>query len=144
MRYIDIDGKEKEPIVIHRSSLGAFERTMAFLIEKYNGAFPTWLNPIQVKVLPIADRHVEYALSVVSKLKEANIRTELDDRKETLQSKIRDAQMEKASYMIIIGDKEIAAQTIMERGRSGKQYGPHTIETFIENIRKEITERIIT
>jgi threonyl-tRNA synthetase len=144
MRYIDIDGKEKEPIVIHRSSLGAFERTMAFLIEKYNGAFPTWLNPVQVKVLPIADRHVEYALSVVKKLHEAHIRTELDDRKETLQSKIRDAQMEKVSYMLIIGDKEMAAQTVTERGRSGKSDGPFPIETFIDNIRKEIAERIIT
>lgn len=143
MRYTDSDGTEKEPIVIHRSSLGAFERTMAFLIEKYAGAFPTWLTPVQVKVLPIADRHHDYAREVYQKLIAANIRAELDDRKESLPAKIRDGQQEKVSYMLIIGDKEVESKTVSERARSGKAYGPFPIETFIANIRKEIDEKII-
>jgi threonyl-tRNA synthetase len=141
MRYIGQDGKEHEPIVIHRSSLGAIERTMAFLIEHYAGNFPTWLTPVQVKILPIADRHNTYAKSIEDTLKKANIRTELDDRNETLQAKIRDAQMEKVSYMLIIGDKEIAARTVSKRSRSGKDYGQIPIELFIKSIRKEIDER---
>lgn len=144
LRYIDQHGKEQEPIVIHRSSLGAFERTMAFLIEKYNGAFPTWLNPVQVRVLPIADRHTEYAKSVVQKLKDANIRVELDDRSETLSAKIRDGQKDKVSYMLICGDKEVQTGMVTERARSGKADGPFTVETFITNIRKEIDERVNT
>jgi threonyl-tRNA synthetase len=143
MRYNDADGQEKEPIVIHRSSLGAFERTMAFLIEKYAGNFPTWLTPVQVKVLPIAERHIEYAKTVYRKLLAVNVRAELDDRKESLPAKIRDGQKEKVSYMLIIGDKEVETGTVSERARSGKAYGPFPIETFIGNIRKEIDEKII-
>jgi threonyl-tRNA synthetase len=143
MRYVDSDGSEKEPIVIHRSSIGAFERTMAFLIEKYAGAFPTWLTPIQVKVLPIADRHHEYAREVYLKLIKANIRAELDDRKESLPAKIRDGQKEKVSYMLIIGDKEVESKTVSERARSGKADGPFAIETFIDMIRIEIDEKTI-
>jgi len=143
MRYIGQDGKEHEPIVIHRSSLGSIERTMAFLIEKYKGAFPTWLTPIQVKVLPIADRHIEYAKGITDTLKNKNIRAELDDRKETLQAKIRDAQMEKVSYMLIVGDKEISSHTVAKRGRNGKDYGQIAINEFISEVRKEINERLI-
>jgi len=143
MRYIGQDGKEHEPIVIHRSSLGSIERTMAFIIEKYKGAFPTWLTPVQVKVLPIADRHIKYAKGIVEKLKNKNIRAELDDRKETLQAKIRDSQMEKVSYMLIVGDKEISSNTVAKRGRNGKDYGQMAIDAFITTIRKEIDERLI-
>lgn len=143
MTFINAKGREEEPIVIHRSSIGAFERTMAFLIEKYRGAFPTWLTPVQVKICPIADRHVPYSRDIEQKLKKTGIRVELDDRSETLQAKIRDAQQEKVSYMLIIGDKEVALKTVTERGRSGKPYGPFPIETFIGNIQKEIKERLI-
>jgi threonyl-tRNA synthetase len=143
MRFINEKGIEEEPVVVHRSSLGAFERTMAFLIEKYAGNFPTWLNPVQVKVLPIADRHIDYAQSVVNQLKNAHIRTELDERKETLQAKIRDAQMEKVSYMFIIGDKETESNTVAKRGRSGKDYGKQSINQCIADIKKEIDEHLI-
>jgi threonyl-tRNA synthetase len=143
LTYVDRDGKEKELVVIHRSSLGCFERTMAFLIEKYKGAFPTWLTPIQVKILPISEKHIDYSKDLLQKLNNAGIRAELDDRSETLGSKIRDAQKEKVSYMLIIGDKEVESKTVTERARSGKAYGPFPIETFIGNIRKEIDEKII-
>jgi threonyl-tRNA synthetase len=141
--YIDTEGKEQEPIVIHRSSVGAIERTMAFLIEHYGGAFPTWLNPVQVKILPITERNNQYAQSVLSELKQNNLRTELDGRSETLQAKIRDAQIEKSSYMLIIGDKEQEAGTVTVRARSGKNLGACTPQQFMGDIRKEIEEKRI-
>jgi threonyl-tRNA synthetase len=143
MTYVDDTGKEQEPIVIHRSSIGAFERTMAFLIERFAGNFPTWLTPIQVKVLPIADRHHDYAKTIVQRLKVANIRAVLDDRKESLGAKIRDAQQEKVSYMIVLGDKEVASGMVSERDRKGQTHGPHTIDAFIGVVRNEIDKRIV-
>ena len=144
LEYTATDGTTKQPIVIHRAIAGSLERFFAILVEHYAGAFPTWLSPVQAKVLPIADRHMEYAKTIVEKLKNAHIRVELDDRKETLQSKIRDAQMEKASYMLILGDKEQEAGTVAVRGRNNKNYGPIPVDQFIEQIRKEIDERMIT
>ncbi|HJX01724.1 MAG TPA: threonine--tRNA ligase [Candidatus Humimicrobiaceae bacterium] len=143
LKYIDEKGQEKQPIVIHRASIGCIERTMAFLIEKYKGNFPTWLTPVQVKVLPISSRHIKYAKVVLDKLKEENIRVELDDRNATLPGKIRDAQMEKAAYMLILGDKEENTQTVAVRVRIGKDYGQIKLEEFIKNIRKEIDDKII-
>jgi threonyl-tRNA synthetase len=144
MRFINEKGVEEQPIVIHRSSLGAFERTMAFLIEKYAGNFPTWLNPVQVRVLPISDRHIPYAKKIAETLKKENIRVELDDRNETLNAKIRKSQQDKVSYMLIVGDKEVETKTVSERGRSGKSYGSHHIQEFISNIKEEIANRVIT
>ncbi|MFH1863296.1 MAG: threonine--tRNA ligase [bacterium] len=141
LKYIDERGKEVEPIVIHRSSIGAFERTMAFLIEKYKGNFPTWLTPIQVKVLPITDRNFKYANQVTKQLSNQGIRVELDDRNETLQAKIRDAQLERVSYMLIIGDREEKEKSVSVRARSGKDYGSQKLTEFIQNIKKEINER---
>lgn len=143
LKYVDTDGKEKTPAVIHRAPLGSHERFIGFLIEHFGGNFPTWLTPIQVKVLPITEKNLDYAKSVVKKLKEANVRVELDDRNETLQGKIRNATLEKVSYMLIIGDKEVESKTVTERARSGKPDGPFPVETFIANIRKEIDEKII-
>jgi threonyl-tRNA synthetase len=143
LKYINKKGEEVEPIVIHRASIGAFERTMAFLIEKYKGNFPTWLTPVQVKVLPITEKHLEYARTVLAKLKDEGIRAELDDRNERLQAKIRDAQLEKVAYMLIVGDNEMKDGTVSERGRSGKDSGVLPLEHFIKNIRKEIDEKII-
>jgi threonyl-tRNA synthetase len=142
LKYIDDKGAEVEPIVIHRASIGAIERTMAFLIEKYKGAFPTWLTPVQVKVLPITDKQLDYANKVAEELKKENIRVEVDDRNERLQAKIRDAQNEKVSYMLIVGDKEVETNTVTERARSGKADGPFSLKTFIGYIRKEIEEKI--
>jgi threonyl-tRNA synthetase len=143
LTYVDSDGTEKEPIVIHRSSIGAFERTMAFLIERFAGNFPTWLTPIQVKVLPIAERHQDYAKIVLQKLLDADIRSELDDRKESLGAKIRDAQAEKVSYMLILGDQEINTNHVSQRDRSGKNTNGLKIEEFINNIQTEIKNKSI-
>ena len=143
LKYIDKDGHEKQPIVIHRAAIGCIERTMAFLIEKYKGNFPTWLTPVQVKVLPITEKQLDYARSVVDKLKAEGIRVELDYRNETLGAKIRDAQNEKVSYMLIVGEKEEKEKVVTERARSGKPDGPFPIETFIGFIKKEIEEKTI-
>jgi len=143
LSYIDRDGKEKEPVVIHRSSIGALERVIAFLIEHYVGAFPVWLAPVQVKVLPITERNIKYANSVTNKLKKENIRVEVDERNKTLPAKVRDAQLEKIPYMLIVGDKEEKNKTVSERGRSGKDYGQQKLEEFIKNIKEEIENKAI-
>jgi len=141
MTYIDSDGKEKEPIVIHRSSIGAIERTMAFLIEHYAGAFPTWLSPVQVKVIPVSDRHNEHAARITAELKGRGIRAEMDDRSERMNLKIRQAQLEKVPYMIVIGDKEAAENTVAVRRRSGEQMPAQPLASFIEMITREIANK---
>lgn len=141
LSYTNEKGEEEEPIVVHRSSIGAIERSMAFLIEHYAGAFPTWLSPIQVKVLPLSERHIDYAKEVKKKLAEAGVRVEVDDRNERLQAKIRDAQLEKIPYMLIVGDKEQQNNTVSERGRSGIDYGAQPLDEFITNITEEIRNR---
>jgi len=141
MTYIDSDGKEKEPIVIHRSSIGAIERTMAFLIEHYAGAFPTWLSPVQVKVIPVSDRHNEHAARITAELKGRGIRAEIDDRSERMNLKIRQAQLEKVPYMVVIGDKEAAENTVAVRRRSGEQLPAQQLASFIEMITREIDDK---
>ena len=140
LTYIDENGEKVEPVVIHRSSIGAIERTIAFLIEKYRGAFPVWLSPVQVKILPITERNISFADKVAKELKENKIRIEVDGRNETLGAKIRDAQNEKVPYMLILGDKEEKSGQLSVRNRKGET---HQIETekFILNIKKEIEER---
>jgi threonyl-tRNA synthetase len=141
LTYIDSDGKEKEPIVIHRSSIGAIERTMAFLIEHYAGAFPTWLAPVQVKIIPVADRHLEHARRLEKEMKDKGVRVEVDDRSERMNPKIRQAQMEKIPYMIIIGDKEIADNTVSVRLRSGEQLPVQPFASFLDSLTGEIARR---
>lgn len=140
LEYIDAKGKAREPVVIHRSSIGAIERTMAFLIEKYKGAFPVWLSPVQVKVLPISKRHIKYAQEIASKLSSRNIRVEIDERNATLPAKIRDAQKEKIPYMLIVGDKEEKNKTVTLRLRSGKDLK----QVKFEAIQRRIEEKIIS
>lgn len=120
MEYVDIDGTKKRPYIIHRSSIGCYERTLALLIEKYAGAFPLWLSPEQVRILPIADRHVEYADKLFNQLKNLGFRCSVDDRAENVKKKIRDAQLEKLPYMLVLGDKEVETNTVSLRYRSGK------------------------
>lgn len=143
LKYINEKGIEEEPVVIHRSSIGAFERTMALLIEKYKGNFPTWLTPVQVKVLPITDRNMKYAKIVSQELTKNNIRNEIDERSETLSSKVRDAQLEKVPYMLVVGDKEEKADSVAVRKRSGEDLGGKKLNEFISTIKKEIEERKI-
>lgn len=143
LKYVNEKGEEVEPIVIHRASIGAIERQMAFLIEKFKGNFPTWLTPVQVKVLPITDKHLEYANRVAEEIKKANIRVEVDDRNERLQAKIRDAQLEKVSYMFIVGDKEMEAKAVAVRKRNGDDLGKKNLEDFTKALKKEIDEKTI-
>jgi threonyl-tRNA synthetase len=141
LTYIDRDGKEKEPIVIHRSSIGAIERTMAFIIEHYAGAFPLWLAPVQVKIIPVADRHLDYAHAMLAEMKAHGIRAEIDDRSERMNPKIRQAQLEKVPYMAIIGDRETADNTVSVRRRDGEQLPAQTLAEFIEKLTAEIATK---
>ncbi len=134
LTYRDREGGEKEPIVIHRSSIGAIERTMAFLIEHYSGAFPVWLSPVQVVVIPISDRHVDYARKVEADLKAANLRVETDDASERMNQKIRQAQLQKVPYMLVVGDKESESGTVNVRLRTGEQLSSVSIADFKSRI----------
>lgn len=138
MEYTDRDGQKKNPYIIHRTSIGCYERTLALLIEKYAGAFPTWLAPVQVKLLPIADRHLDYLYDVKKTLEEKGIRCEIDDRSEKIGFKIRSAQLEKVPYMLLAGDKDIEANTISVRSRKNGDEGASTLEEFISRITEEI------
>ncbi len=144
MEYVDKDGVKKNPYIIHRTSIGCYERTLALLIEKYAGAFPVWLAPVQVKIMPIADRHHEYAREVMKKLEDAGIiRLELDDRAEKIGYKIREAQLEKVPYMLIVGDKDIENGVVSIRSRKDGDVGSKTIDEFIDELSEEIrTKRI--
>ena len=144
LEYVDSDGAKKRPVMIHRAIVGSPERFLMVLIEHFAGNFPTWLAPVQVKMLPITERNLEYAVRVAKILKDNGIRVEVDDRSERLQAKIRDAQLEKAAYMLIVGDKEEKEESVSKRGRSGKDYGPQPLEKFVEDIKKEIEEKIIS
>ncbi|MDP2649308.1 MAG: threonine--tRNA ligase [bacterium] len=142
LTYINNEGKEEEPIVIHRSSIGAIERIMAFLIEKYKGAFPVWLSPIQVELLPIADRHIVYSQKINDEMKNNEIRSQVNEDKETLQSKIRKATLQKVPYLGIIGDKEVENQTVSIRTREGKDLGAIKTTDFIHKIKEEIDKKL--
>lgn len=130
MYYTDSDGQKKLPYIIHRTSLGCYERTLAYLIEKYAGALPTWMSPEQVRILTITDRAVEYAEEVKKELSKQKYRVTIDDSQNTLKYKIRNAQMEKVPYMIILGDKDIENKTVSVRHRSGEDLGAISLEDF--------------
>lgn len=143
LEYINEDGKIERPVLIHRAPLGSLERFMGILIENYAGNFPTWLTPVQVKILPITEKHLDYARTVLASLKKEGIRAELDYRNERLQAKIRDAQMEKVAYMFIVGDREAEAGKVAVRKRNGEDLGAKDLEEFIKALKKEIEEKII-
>lgn len=128
MEYVDKDGQKKNPCIIHRTSIGCYERTLALLIEKYAGAFPMWLAPVQVKILPIADRHLDYAYDVKKQLEAKGMRVELDDRNEKIGYKIREARLQKVPYMLIIGDSEVEKREVSVR-RRGEDGDLGTMET---------------
>jgi len=142
MFYIDKNNEKKRPYIIHRTSVGCYERTLAMLIEKYAGAFPVWLSPVQVKILPIIEKHVEYAKNVDKMLRDKGIRVELDDRNEKIGYKIREAQLEKVPYMLIIGDKEAEQGTVGVRSRKEGDLGSMDVNVFISRIEDEIKNKI--
>ena len=143
MEYTDKDGSKKNPYIIHRTSIGCYERTLALLIEKYAGAFPVWLAPVQVKLLPIADRHHDYAYEIAALLQEKGIRCEVDTRSEKTGYKIREAQMQKIPYMLLMGDKDIEAGTVSVRKRGEGDIGAVSPEAFVEMILKDVKEKSI-
>ncbi|MEW6771733.1 MAG: threonine--tRNA ligase [Bacillota bacterium] len=139
--YIGEDGERHRPVMLHRVVFGSLERFIAILTEHFAGAFPVWLAPVQVRVLPIADRHAPYAAEVTRFLEEAGVRVELDARSEKVNYKIREAQVQKVPYMLVVGDKEAAGRTVAVRHRAEGDLGPATPETFRERILEEIRSR---
>ena len=138
LTYIGEDGEKHRPVMLHRVIFGSIERFIGVLIENYAGAFPTWLAPVQVKILPIADSHVEYANEVKEKLEDVGVRVEIDDRNEKIGYKIREAQLEKIPYMLVIGDKEKEAGTVGVRSRKDGDIGAMDIDEFIAKVVEEI------
>jgi len=141
--YTDKDGKEKTPVMIHRAPLGSLERWLAILIENYEGAFPVWLAPVQAQIIPVADRHLEYANKVAKALKDADIRVELKDEQETVSKKIRNGELQKVPYLLIVGDREIQGNTVAVRQRGKGDLGAMLITAFISKAKKEIEEKTI-
>ena len=141
LEYVGADGEKHCPVMIHRVVFGSIERFIGVITEHFAGAFPTWLSPVQVKVLTITNRTDDYANDVVAKLEAAGVRVEKDLRNESLRYKIREAQLEKIPYMLTIGDKEAAAGTVAVRTRAGKDLGAAPFDEFLANLKKEISER---
>ncbi|MFQ5922062.1 MAG: threonine--tRNA ligase [Anaerolineales bacterium] len=142
LAFVGEDGQEHQPYMIHRALMGAMERFMGTLIEHHAGAFPVWLAPVQVSLIPIADRHVEYAQDVADQLREAGLRVEVDDRSERMNAKIRDAQVQKVPYMLVMGDREVEADQVSVRLRSEEDLGAMSIEGFLERAKADIGARI--
>ncbi|MCX6760044.1 MAG: threonine--tRNA ligase [Candidatus Nealsonbacteria bacterium] len=138
LSYIDKDGSKKEPIVIHRSSIGAIERTMAFLIEHYAGAFPLWLAPVHAWIIPISEKHKKYCDTVYKKTLKENLRVEFKDENESIGKKIRESEMQKIPYSLIVGDKEIKAKSVGVRDRKTGKTKMMKLDKFIEKLQKEI------
>jgi threonyl-tRNA synthetase len=141
LKYIGADNTEHRPVVIHRAIFGSFERFIAILIEHYAGAFPLWLAPIQATVLPIADRHLPYAASVRDQLRQAGLRVDLDERQEKIGYKIREAQLQKVPYMLVVGDREVETGTVSVRERSGGDKGSSAIDAFVASAHEEIARK---
>ena len=138
LSYIGEDGEKHRPVIVHRGVIGATERMMAYLIELYAGAFPTWLAPVQAMVIPIADRHADYAHEVMANLRSAGLRAEVDARSERMNSKIRDAQLQKIPYMLVVGDREAEAQAVAVRTRAGEDLKSMPVFQFIDRLNDEI------
>ena len=143
MTYIDSKGEKKHPYIIHRTSIGCYERTLAMLIEKYAGKFPAWLAPVQVKILPIADRHLDYAYELKKKFEKHQIRVDIDSRVESVGYKIREARLERNPYMLVIGDNEVDQKNISVRSRDKGELGAMAIEDFLKDLIEEIDTKAI-
>ena len=142
MEYVDVDGQKTHPYIIHRTSLGCYERTLAYLLEKYAGALPLWMAPEQVRILPITDRAKEYGESISAKLEELGIRTSVDNRSEKIGWKIRQAQLEKIPYFFIVGDKEVDEKTVSLRSRKEGDLGASPLDDVINRIVLENAKKV--
>jgi len=141
LKYIGADNTEHRPVVIHRAIFGSFERFIALLIEHYAGAFPLWLAPVQAMVVPIADRHGDYAETVAGRLRDAGLRVEVDARQEKMGYKIREAQLRKIPYMLVAGDREAAEQAVAVRHRATGDRGAQSVDDFVAGALEEIQHR---
>ena len=139
--YVGEDGQEHLVAMVHRTVLGSMERFLALLIEHYEGAFPVWLAPVQVMVIPVADRHLDYAYKMEAELRNEGVRIKVDARSERINLKIRQAQLDKVPYMLVVGDKEVASSTISVRLRSGEQLSSVSVEDFRETVKRAIASR---
>jgi threonyl-tRNA synthetase len=140
LEYVDRDGRYKRPVMIHRGVISTMERMMAFLIEHYAGNFPLWLAPVQLKVVTVTDQQLDYARRVAAELKEAGWRVELDERNEKLGYKIREAQLAKIPYAVVIGDKEVEAQTVAPRRRGGENLAPLSVSDLLQRLKSEVAQ----
>jgi threonyl-tRNA synthetase len=141
LEYIDADGQPKRPVMVHRAIFGSFERFVGILTEHFAGAFPTWLAPVQARVIPISEKHADYARTVHERLRAARIRAELDDRNEKLGYRIRDAQLRKVPYMLVVGERESAAGTVSLRARTGEDRGAVPLDRVVADLTGEIAAR---
>jgi len=137
LTYVDQDGTAKHPVMLHRAIIGSAERMMMILIEHYGGAFPTWLAPVQVKVLPISEKVIEYAQKVTAEIKKSGVRVELNGEADSLGKKIRNAEAEKIPYMIIVGEKEAETGMVSVRQRGQKDLGQSSVEEFVAKLQEE-------
>ena len=138
LKYVGADNAEHTPVLIHRAIFGSFERFIALLIEQYAGAFPVWLAPVQVRVLSIADRHADYARTVQERLAAAGLRVELDDRREKIGLKIREAQLQKIPQMLVIGDREVENGTVAVRSRTKGDMGARPLDEAVRALEEEV------
>jgi len=143
LEYVAEDGKRHQPLMVHRALYGSVERFFGILIEHYAGAFPVWLAPVQTVVMPITDRQLEYAKTVQSKLEAAGLRSHLDDRKEKVNLKIRDAQMQKVPYMLVVGDREAESESVAVRHRKHGDLGAKPLDQFIEEVSKLVESKSV-
>jgi threonyl-tRNA synthetase len=141
LKYVGADNAEHRPVVIHRAIFGSFERFIALLIEHFAGAFPLWLAPIQAIVLPIADRHGDYARQVAARLQAGGLRVEVDERQEKIGFKIREAQLQKIPYMLVTGDREAAEGTVSVRSRVDGDIGSRKVEEFLDAALQEVRQK---
>jgi threonyl-tRNA synthetase len=142
LEYVDKDGQYKRPVMVHRGVISTMERMMSFLIEHYAGNFPLWLAPVQLKIVTVTDQQLEYAKEVFKELRDSGWRVELDGRNEKLGYKIREAQLAKIPYTVVIGDKEVEARTVAPRRRGGENLGPMPLAQFIEKLRAELAQEM--
>ncbi len=142
MTFVGEDGREHRPVMVHRTVLGSMERFVGGLIEHYAGAFPVWLSPVQVEIIPIADRHNEYAFAVLERLKEAGLRAEVDDSDDRMNAKVRKAQLQKIPYMLVLGDREVEAGTVSVRLRTEEDLGPKPVDEFITMAQQTVEQKL--
>jgi threonyl-tRNA synthetase len=140
LEYVAEDGSRQRPVMVHRGAAGSMERVFSYLIERYAGAFPTWLHPVQVVVMPIADAQRDYAHEVAKKLRARRLRVEVDDRSERLPRKVRDAQAQKVPYMAVVGRTELEGGLVNVRDRTGAEK-PEPVDEFVDRVAIEVAER---